>query len=338
MDVEKAFDKVWHSGLLFIMYKSRIPSQFIRFINSFLTDRFTFFKIHDVTSPHIKINSGVPQGSSLSPTLFILYAKEIFQDENPNDVIRKKGVKESQTFVSQFADDIKVFGHAVKVKTLNKNLQKETNNIIDECNKLRININGTKTKQLNFKTKKGFNTTEPIRINDSPAKITDSAKFLGVTFDTDFTFRTHVADKYKMIHPRIQKLQQINHSKYGPNKGTMIRLFNIYVRPIMEYGHIATMCANDAIIAKFETTQTKFLRYALFCPKIKNEVLLRWANQLPIKERLLNLSLGWYRKVHINNNTPVLDFIANNVVELKTMNKTVTPLSIIRSRLNEVPH
>ena len=97
MDVEKAFDKVWHAGLLKSLINLGLPTIFVRYIHSFISNRHVFFKIHNLESPKIKLNFGVPQGSPLSPILFILYVSDL---PKPNN---------NQTFISQFADDIKIY-------------------------------------------------------------------------------------------------------------------------------------------------------------------------------------------------------------------------------------
>ena len=110
MDVENAFDKVWHNGLLRTMDQHYIPHIFQRFISSFLSNRHTYFQIDNTTSKHIKINHGVPQGSSLNPTLFIIYAANL---PKPPPTVH----------ISQFADDIKTFSSSKNIPQLQTKLQ-----------------------------------------------------------------------------------------------------------------------------------------------------------------------------------------------------------------------
>lgn len=77
LDVEKAFDRIWHAGLIFKMSRLQIPIGLIKLIESFLTNRTFSAKIEDKTLTTRKIEAGVPQGSCLSPTLFILYTNDI---------------------------------------------------------------------------------------------------------------------------------------------------------------------------------------------------------------------------------------------------------------------
>ena len=82
MGVEKAFDKVWHDGLIFTLINIGIPTIFVRYIKSFISQRYMYFQIQDLESPKIKLNFGVPQGSSLSSILFLLMSP-IYQHQ-PN--------------------------------------------------------------------------------------------------------------------------------------------------------------------------------------------------------------------------------------------------------------
>ena len=75
-DIEKAFDKVWHNGLKFKISSLGLPSILVKMASSFLDDRITKIKYRDKLSDNINIRSGSPQGSILSPTLFILYTAD----------------------------------------------------------------------------------------------------------------------------------------------------------------------------------------------------------------------------------------------------------------------
>ena len=141
MDVEKAFDKVWHDGLIYVLIKYNIPIIFIRFIKSFLTNRYTHFKINNIMSELIKILNGLPQGSCLSTILFIIYVANIPKP------------KTKPAFISQFADDIKTYNTAKHLKPLHKNIQETLNNIKNFCNEHRITLNSKKTKELIIKQK-----------------------------------------------------------------------------------------------------------------------------------------------------------------------------------------
>ncbi|KAK2574776.1 hypothetical protein KPH14_013044, partial [Odynerus spinipes] len=76
MDIEKAFDKVWHEGLLETT-KTHFPRQIHNLIASYLSDRTFVVKINDTYSEIKDIKAGVPQGSVLGPVLYTLYTADI---------------------------------------------------------------------------------------------------------------------------------------------------------------------------------------------------------------------------------------------------------------------
>ncbi|KAL4104985.1 hypothetical protein QTP88_020260 [Uroleucon formosanum] len=77
LDVEKAFDRVWHAGLLFKLSQLNIPTDIVKIIESFLTDRTFITKIEDSFSSTRHILAGVPQEFCLSPTLYLTYINDI---------------------------------------------------------------------------------------------------------------------------------------------------------------------------------------------------------------------------------------------------------------------
>ena len=72
-DISKAFDKIWHNGLKYKVLTLNLPDIFEKILASFLDDRSAALKIDGIVGRPFKIKSGVPQGSILSPTLFLFY-------------------------------------------------------------------------------------------------------------------------------------------------------------------------------------------------------------------------------------------------------------------------
>ena len=95
LDVEKAFDRVWHNGLCYNLLNLNLPPLLARWISNFLKDRVVQTFIKGTTSTDVIINHGVPQGSPLSPLLYLIYTHDL--------------PPTSKVFCSIFADDLKLF-------------------------------------------------------------------------------------------------------------------------------------------------------------------------------------------------------------------------------------
>ncbi len=73
VDYQKAYDKVWHTGLVVKLNRKGIPLGLLKLINSWLNDRRAYVIFGERKSKVFSTYIGLPQGNSLSPYLFIVY-------------------------------------------------------------------------------------------------------------------------------------------------------------------------------------------------------------------------------------------------------------------------
>ena len=99
LDISKAFDRVWHAGLLHKLKSYGISGQIFGLISSFLSNRWLQVVLDGKSSQEYPVNAGVPQGSILVPTLFLLYINDL-----PDDAIYNIAVYADDTILYSKCD------------------------------------------------------------------------------------------------------------------------------------------------------------------------------------------------------------------------------------------
>ncbi|GFU55340.1 RNA-directed DNA polymerase from mobile element jockey [Trichonephila clavipes] len=136
LDIQKAFDRVWHVGLLYKLIKINTPPHLIKLISSFLTNRSFAVKVNNIHSTNRKINAGTPQGSSISPILFNIYV---------NDIPRT-----SQSTICMFADDTAILAQSNELQLVTHFLHKHIAKLEDWFSTWKIALNVAKTEAVFF--------------------------------------------------------------------------------------------------------------------------------------------------------------------------------------------
>ena len=149
--MEKAFDSVWHAGIVYKLIQLNTPTYLLRIIANFLVCRTLRVSINGTLSRQVSLGAGTPQGSVLSPLLYNIFVNDMplhYQD----------------TRAGQFADDLSKWTSAKRKETNFLKLQKSLNLILDWCRKWRVNLNPSKTQIITF-TKTKRPTTLSLTLN-----------------------------------------------------------------------------------------------------------------------------------------------------------------------------
>ena len=124
LDLKAAFDKVHHTALLIKLHKIGVRGRLATYLNNFISNRSFSVRCGNTYSDRVAQEHGVPQGSPLSPTLFLVLINDIF-----NDLL---GISLQFKF-SMYADDLAVWFTHPSVDRANHLIQLALNKIQEWC-------------------------------------------------------------------------------------------------------------------------------------------------------------------------------------------------------------
>ena len=215
-DFSKAFDKVWHKGLLHKIKSYGVDSNLLSWFSSYLQDRQQRVVINNSSSSLCNVSAGVPQGSVLGPLLFILYINDIAE----NLISLSRLFADDTSFSYSSRDEL-------QIKTVIDHDLKE----LDEWSKKWLmSFNPDKTEIMLFS-----NTEIPelnFTFNGRTIPITNSHKHLGVTFSSDAKWSIHIENILSSIYKHLNVLRKL---KYKLSRKNLEKLYLVYIRQIFEY-------------------------------------------------------------------------------------------------------
>lgn len=170
LDVQQAFDRVWHLGLLHKI-KKLLPAPFYLFFKSYLSERIAYVKVKDERSPLIEIKAGIPQGSVLGPILYTLYTADM-------------PINLSVTLAT-YADDTAIIAANDYPQLASVAIQNELNVLDKLFKRWNIKINSEKSSHITFSLRRG--ECSSVNINNEVIPRKDTVKYLGMLLDRRLT-------------------------------------------------------------------------------------------------------------------------------------------------------
>ena len=314
LDFSKAYDMVWQEKLLVGMAEKGVPIQFLRWLRAFLTNRQANVRFCDATSKTTRMRQGLPQGSVLSPILFLFYINECA--DRLSKMVDKEG-KPAAT-VSLFADDVSIVGtHRVREEA-QKKVQEAVDVVVEWSKEAKLVLNAGKSEASFFSTWSGESKWRPdIRIGGKKVPFKEEPRLLGVILDRTLSFGPQVKKVTEECAGSLKMLASLAHTEYGWSKSDLLMIFNTFFLSKLNYSSPAWQCRlSESQMNLLERAQNKALR--IVTGQLRSspaEALLAETGCLSVKtsaeracllsvEKALRLPLDHPRRLAWENATP----------------------------------
>ena len=219
IDFQKAFDTVSHQKLLNKLEGYGICGDLLAWLTAFLSNRTQVVSINGCTSDTVSITSGVPQGSVLGPTLFLLFINDIDEIFCGTNVCMKL-----------FADDAKLYS---SFDNFPCDLQSVCDKLKIWADKWQMRIAFNKCTVQRISNRDNLITCNPgYSIGGHVLLQTNETRDLGVIIDNKLKFNSYVST---VVHKAHMRANVILRTFVTRDPDVLVQAFITYVRPILEY-------------------------------------------------------------------------------------------------------
>jgi len=245
LDISRAFDSVWHNGLMSKLMSAGVGGYVYRWIRDFLNDRFIRVVVNGRESSAVSINAGVPQGSILGPTLFLIFINDLSQVLSST--------------VCMFADDTTISAIVPNIKSRNdvaSILSNDLRNVEAWAESWLVKFNAKKTQLMTISRKINKDKNKICFLGET-LKQENSIKLLGVHITNTLDWGYHVDKVAKRAGQHLGILRKAK--KLLPSTA-LATLYKTRVRSAMEYCCPIWQNAPKFALQKMDAIQRKACR------------------------------------------------------------------------------
>ena len=253
LDAHKAFDSVWHAGLLRCLRERQFSAPTRRWIAAFLRGRTAAVLEDGHLSRSFTLAAGVPQGSPLSPLLYILYTAEMPLPCGP------------RTGASVYADDVALWACGPSPAAALQRIRPALHRAVRWGRRWRIAFNPTKT-QVGFFSRRShwpLDALQPPHLMGVEQRWSETVDLLGLRLDRRLSLVAHTSRLRERLGPRALTLRRWTWAYRTVPNWVGALLFRSLLRPAYTYAAPVLLSAAPTAQRTLRRLERRGLRAAL---------------------------------------------------------------------------
>ena len=297
IDFRKAFDLVDHNILLRKLSLYKCTPSVLNWFKSYLSNRKQTIESETGFADFASVCSGVPQGSILGPTLFLILINDL-------------PLYLERCSCALFAEDVTTHTHGKNVDTIEDTLQSEFENTLTWGKENKMQVHLTKTTCMLAGTRHQIHESRPLSIKAEDVNIqtVSKQKLLGVYIDETLTWNPQIDYMYlcSNVSSKISLLRQL--ATCIPTHAQKL-YYQGYILPLIDYGSVtwgATSNGNIECLSKLQKRAARIILHADFTTP--SALMFKELGWLSVTDRLKHNKATLVYKA-LDNKTP--DYITN---------------------------
>lgn len=257
LDVEKAFDNVWHDGLVSKLRRCGLPLYIVRVIRCYLAGRTFRVSINNTLSDIFNIVAGVPQGSILGPILFNIFTSDLPPLPDGGELFL-------------FADDTAIVYKGRVIRALTAKLQRGLDALAAYFAEWKIRINAAKTQTILF-PHSGSHKLIPaadvkIKLEGNTIEWSKVVTYLGLSIDSKLLFREQVDKTVTRCSILLRSLFPLVNRRSRLSLKNKLAVFKSVVCPMIDYAQPVWGSCAKSHRDRLQRIQNKWLKMILNVP------------------------------------------------------------------------
>jgi hypothetical protein len=302
LDITGAFDRVICARLVHVLKAKGVPAQLADWMQAFMTDRSSSLVFSGTETEEKAVPIGIPQGSPLSPILYLFYAAELLEVCNNT---------EERLSTCGFVDDTNMLAYSRTTEENCRILERAHTRCLDWAARYGASFAPEKYELIHLsRNPKRFNMQAQLQLGTVTKAPTPTIRVLGVWLDPRLRWGAHIKKVQDKMKNQMNALSRTTASTWGATFACARQIYSMVIRPALTYGSAVWHPPQSGLLidegmrpskspaAKLRTIQNKCLRVIAGAYKATPIAVLETETFVPPLNLYLDAKLAQFRLRH----------------------------------------